>query len=387
MYLHREISTSVLRLAEQYPIVTITGPRQSGKTTLARKLFPERDYVSLEDIDNRQFALNDPRGFLTKYPGNVIIDEVQRVPDLLSYIQTFVDSREEKGLFILTGSRQFELMDAVTQSLAGRTALVHLLPFSYNEAYSNKGGASISETLYRGFYPRIIAEKLNPTEAYSFYVNTYIERDVRQIINVQELSLFEVFLKLCAGRTGQIINYSELAGSCGIDHKTVKRWLSILETSYIVKILRPYYRNLNKRLIKSPKLYFCDPGLAAYLLNIRKPSQLENHPLIGALFETYAVGELFKSFYNKIRKDNLYFFRDSRAREVDILFDKVVSVDLLEIKIAQTIHSSMFRQMHYVHTLPIKVERMFLVYGGEECYSRENTQIISWNKIADILEP
>lgn len=251
MIIARNVADKVRRFASQYPVVTITGPRQSGKTTLCRMLFGDKQYVSLEDIDERQYAEKDPRGFLNRFPGGAVIDEIQRVPDLLSYIQTMVDEKQKDGLFIITGSQQSELLERISQSLAGRTALVRLLPFSYDEIYGNKDASSrsLEQVLYTGFYPRIFDKQLNPTEAMLFYVNTYVERDLRLLINVQDLSKFEIFLKLCAGRTGQILNLSALGNDAGINHATVKRWISVLEASYIVKLLRPYYKNFNKRLI------------------------------------------------------------------------------------------------------------------------------------------
>lgn len=374
-----------MRLFKQYPIVTITGPRQSGKTTLCKKIFRDLDYVSLEDITNRGFAENDPLQFLDKFKKGAIIDEVQRVPLLLSYLQTFVDNIGRNSLFVLTGSRQFELMDSINQSLAGRTALIKLLPFSYDEIYTGKK-QTLEEILYKGFYPRIFAEKLNPTEMYSFYTSTYLERDVRQIINVQDLRTFEIFLKLCAGRNAQVVNYSAIGNDCGIDNKTVKKWLSILEASYIIRLVSPYYKNLNKRLIKSPKLYFYDTGLVCYLLGIHNPEHLDSHPLMGAIFESYVFSELWKSYYNNIISDNLFYFRDTRGREIDVILDKVVSISQLEIKKSSTINNTFFKTLEYLKTLNIPIEKSFLVYGGDETYFRQDTWIISWRKISKILE-
>ena len=374
-----------MRLFKQYPIVTITGPRQSGKTTLCKKIFRKLDYVSLEDITNRGFAENDPVQFLNKFEKGAIIDEFQRVPSLLSYLQTFVDNKGRNSLFVLTGSRQFELMDSINQSLAGRTALIKLLPFSYAEIYTKKK-YTLEEILYKGFYPRIFAEKLNPTEMYSFYTSTYLERDVRQIINVQDLKAFEVFLKLCAGRNAQVVNYSAIGNDCGIDNKTVKKWLSILEASYIIKLVSPYYKNLNKRLIKSPKLYFYDTGLVCYLLGINNPGHLVSHPLMGAVFESYVFSELWKSFHNNIISDNLFYFRDTRGREVDVILDKVVSISQLEIKKSSTINNAFFKTLKYLKTLNIRIEKSFLVYGGDDSCFRQDTWIISWREISKILE-
>ena len=385
MYYKRSVTDNALRLFRQYPIVTITGPRQSGKTTLCKKIFKDLAYVSLEDITNRSFAENDPLQFLNKFGKGAVIDEVQRVPSLLSYLQTFVDNKGRNSLFVLTGSRQFELMDSINQSLAGRTALITLLPFSYDEIYSGKK-YSLEDVLCRGFYPRIYAEKLDPTEMYSFYASTYLERDVRQIINVQDLTSFEVFLKLCAGRNAQVINYSAIGNDCGIDNKTVKKWLSILEASYIIKLVSPYYKNLNRRLVKSPKLYFYDTGLVCYLLGIHNPQQLENHPLAGAIFESYVFSELWKAYYNNIKSDNLFYFRDTRGREVDGILDKVVSISQFEIKKSSTINNSFFKTLEYLKTLTLPIDKSFLIYGGDESLLREGTWIISWREISRVLE-
>ena len=385
MYYKRSVTDNALRLFRQYPIVTITGPRQSGKTTLCKKIFKDLAYVSLEDITNRSFAENDPLQFLNKFGKGAVIDEVQRVPSLLSYLQTFVDNKGRNSLFVLTGSRQFELMDSINQSLAGRTALITLLPFSYDEIYSGKK-YSLEDVLCRGFYPRIYAEKLDPTEMYSFYTSTYLERDVRQIINVQDLTSFEVFFKLCAGRNAQVINYSAIGNDCGIDNKTVKKWLSILEASYIIKLVSPYYKNLNRRLVKSPKLYFYDTGLVCYLLGIHNPQQLENHPLAGAIFESYVFSELWKAYYNNIKSDNLFFFRDTRGREVDGILDKVVSISQFEVKKSSTISSSFFKTLEYLKTLTLPIDKSFLIYGGDESLLREGTWIISWREISRVLE-
>ncbi len=385
MFYKRDVSFHLKRLYKQYPVLTITGPRQSGKTTLCRRLFNKLDYISLEDISNRAFAEDDPKEFLKKYNSGVIIDEIQRVPDLLSYIQTVVDQKSRNGLFVLTGSHQFELMESITQSLAGRTAIIKLLPFSYNEIYKNKK-CTIEQVLYSGFYPRIFKEKLNPTEMYSFYTNTYLERDVRQILYIQDLKLFENFLKICAGRNGQVVNYSSISDDCGVDHKTVKKWLSTLEASFIIKLLNPYYKNLNKRVIKSSKLYFFDSGLVCYLLGIKNAKQLENHPLIGSIFESYIVSEIWKNYYNNIIPDNFYFFRDSRGREVDIIFDKVVSLSQLEIKKSSVINPSFFQTLEYLKTLNQPVDKSYLIYGGEDSYRRQNTEIISWRNVKSIIK-
>lgn len=383
--IRREISEKVLQYSNQYPVITITGPRQSGKTTLSRMLFDKKQYVSLEDIDERIFAQNDPRGFLNRFPEGAIIDEIQRVPDLISYIQTIVDEKQAEGMFILTGSQQFELLENISQSLAGRTALVKLLPFSLNEAYQPPGESPLlDEVLYTGFYPRIFDKQLNPTEAMQFYVNTYIERDLRKLINIKDLSKFEIFLKMCAGRTGQILNLSSISNDCGINHNTVKSWLSVLEASYIIKLLKPYYKNFNKRLIKSPKLYFLDTGLVCFLLNILNKDQLMLHPVKGALFETFVVSEILKARFNSGKPDNLYYFRDNMGNEVDLICDYGQKVVQIEIKSGQTIAEDFFKGLAYFSKLHGNISNSYIIYGGDNSFSRNNAQIVKWADINKI---
>lgn len=375
----RKITSKVLQLAGQYPVVTITGPRQSGKTTLCRAIFKDKDYISLEDLDERDFARTDPRGFLKRFPDGAVIDEVQRVPDLLSYIQTRVDEKKAPGQFILTGSHQFDLLGSVAQSLAGRTALVNLLPFSLDEIYTiRKNIPPLEDVLYRGFYPGIHDRKLNPTEALSFYVSTYLERDLRSIINIKDLSTFETFLKLCAGRCGQILNLSAIGNDCGINHATVKSWISVLEASGIVKLLRPYFNNFNKRLVKSPKLYFLDTGLAAYLMGINQPGQIRSHPLRGGLFECFAYSELVKMRYNAVKPDNLYYFRDNIGNEVDLVMDFGSETRQAEIKSGMTVSDDFFKGLRYFESINKKAGASYVVYGGEKSYVRDNINVIAW---------
>jgi predicted AAA+ superfamily ATPase len=375
----RKAASKALQLAQQYPVLTITGPRQSGKTTLCRMIFGNKEYVSLEDVDERQFASNDPRGFLNRFPQGAVIDEIQRVPDLLSYIQTVVDTKNQEGYFILTGSQQFELMEKISQSLAGRTALMRLLPFSMSEAYDlEKTPPSLDEALYTGFYPRIFDKQLNATEAMSFYVNTYVDRDLRLLINIKELSKFEIFLKLCAGRIGQIVNMSSLGNDCGINHATVKSWLSVLEASYVIKLMRPYYRNFNKRLIKSPKLYFLDCGLAAFLLDIQNPTQMATHPLKGALFESMVVSELLKYRFNKGQTDNLYYFRDNVGNEIDVICDHGIQLDAMEIKTGQTVAQDFFKGFVYLAKLTDSIRNSYIIYGGDKDINQKGVHVISW---------
>ena len=377
----REVTLKVLEYARQYPVVTITGPRQSGKTTLCKALFPDRPYVSLESLDERSFAASDPRGFLDRFDSGVVIDEVQRVPDLLSYIQVYSDERNSPGFYILTGSQNFLLMEKIAQSLAGRTALVTLLPFTLREAYQRRKPSSLDEMLYAGFYPRIFDQNLNPSEALSFYVSTYVERDLRQLLSVRDLSQFETFLKLCAGRTGQLVNLSSLGNDAGVSHNTARQWLSILETSYIIKLLRPYYKNLGKRLVKAPKLYFLDSGLAAFLLSINEDKQLESHPLRGAIFESYVVAELLKIRFNRGKPDNQFFFRDNRGREVDVILDYGMESEAVEIKSGKTVNPDFFGALKYFADLHGGIRKSYLVYGGTEDYRRKEVEVVSWRNL------
>ena len=311
-----------------------------------------------------------------------MIDEIQRVPDLLSYIQTIVDENRKEGLFIITGSQQFELMEKIPQSLAGRTALIHLLPFSLDEAYEKKASLpSLEKVLYTGFYPRIFDKKLDPTEAMLFYVNTYVERDLRLLINIQDLPKFEIFLKLCAGRTGQILNLTSLGNDTGVNHTTVKRWISVLEASYIVKLLRPFYKNFNKRLVKSPKLYFLDSGLASFLLDIQNETQMASHPLKGALFESFVVSELLKQRFNAGLTDNLYYFRDNTGNEIDVICDHGQELTPIEIKSGKTVTSDFFKSLRFFSKLAGNINRSCLVYGGDAAYNREGVEIVGWREM------
>src|SRR3989338_55361 len=381
----RTISEKILRYARRYPVITITGPRQAGKTTLCKALFPKRKYFSLENIDTRDYARNDPRAFLNEcHKEGAIIDEIQRVPELASYIQEIVDTKYKPGLFILTGSQNFHLLNTVSQSLAGRTALAVLLPFSYAEIYSDKA-KPIDKVLFTGFYPRIHDKKLNPTEALSFYVSTYLERDIRTLINVKDLSKFEKFLKLCAGRAAQIVNLSNLANDCGINHNTAKSWLSVLEASYIIFFVRSHHANFGKRLIKAPKLYFTDCGLAAYLLDIQNAKHIANHPLKGALFENFVVAELLKSRTNHGKNSNIYFFRDNVGNEVDILLENGAFVKPVEIKLGSTINDDYFKGLRFYQKINKKnATKPALIYGGALNQHRQTADVFSYRNVEKI---
>lgn len=381
----RVLSDKILHYARQYPVVTITGPRQSGKTTLCKALFPKKKYFSLENLDTRDYAQTDPRGFLAscKETG-AIIDEIQRAPDLTSYMQEIVDVDDKPGHFILTGSQNFHLINTVSQSLAGRTAMATLLPFSYSEAYKDQV-IPINQVLFTGFYPRIHDKKLNPDEALAFYVSTYLERDIRLIINVTDLDKFGKFLKLCAGRVAQIINFSNLANDCGISHNTAKSWLGLLEASYIVFFARPHHANFGKRLIKAPKLYFIDSGLASSLLDIHHTDHIAQHPLKGALFENFIVAELLKARMNQGRNNNITFFRDRIGNEVDVLLESGTRIKPIEIKLGSTVNNDYFKGLrYYSHLNKENCAKPTLIYGGLEDQNRDFADILSYKNAATV---
>lgn len=362
----REIESEIKSLAKQYPIVTLLGPRQSGKTTVVRNVFPEKAYVNLEFPDVRAAALEDPRSFLEKLPEGAILDEIQRAPQLLSYIQPIVDEKDQKGMFILTGSHQLELQEAVSQSLAGRTILLTLLPMNLSEL--NKAGfdLSIDEWILKGGYPRIYKDDLDPTKAYRSYFQTYVERDLRQLIQVKDLMQFERFIQILAGRIGQVLNMEEIGGEVGISSHTVKEWISILEASFIVFRLLPYFENFGKRVIKSPKLYFNDVGLAAYLLGIQNETQVSRDPLRGNLFENAIILELKKYKLNQGLDPNLFYYRDIQKNEVDIIHKKGNTLIPIEIKSSKTFHANFLEKLVYFQTITKERSPIgYLIYGGD----------------------
>lgn len=383
MFIERTAEKTFKELLRQYPIVAITGPRQSGKTTLVRHACPHKPYVLLEDLDTRQFAQEDPRGFLRQYPDGAVFDEVQRCPDLFSYLQGIVDEDPRPGLFILTGSQQFGLHSGISQSLAGRAALLSLLPFSLT-ALTRAGLVTddLPELLWKGFYPPLYDRDFDPKLWHGNYVRTYIERDVRQMINVRDLSVFQKFLRLCAGRTGQLLNLSSLAGDCGITHNTARAWISVLEASYIVHLLPPHCRNFNKRLVKTPKLYFLDTGLAVWLLGISEPSQLRLHPLYGSLFESFVVGEFLKARLHQGLESNLFFWRDRSGLEVDLLIDEGQRILPVEVKSGQTVAADFLRPIRRWQALAGEVAGPArLIYGGTESQQRTDCTVVPWRRL------
>ncbi|MCK5916353.1 MAG: ATP-binding protein [Deltaproteobacteria bacterium] len=384
----RQLESKLRQWASHYPVITVTGPRQSGKTTLCRALFADKPYFSLEDLDNREFARLDPRGFLAEIPDGAVLDEIQYVPELISYIQTLVDEVQRPGMFILTGSRQFEMMETVSQSLAGRTAVARLLPFSFGELYPQGAGSedlSVNQMLYAGFYPRIHDKQLNPSEALSFYLSTYLERDVRQILAVSDLDRFGTFIRLCAGRTGQLLNMQSIGGECGVTHNTVKSWLSVLQASGIIKLLRPWYANLGKRLVKSPKLYFLDTGLACFLLGIHKPEHLVGHPLRGAIFETFVVSEAYKQHYHSGLAEQLWFYRDSHGNEVDLLAGSETDLSAWEVKSSMTVSVNFFKGLTKLGEIMPGLKNRSIVYCGDKKMTRQGVNIVPWKRIDDIF--
>jgi len=379
----RDSENTIHSLLKGFPIVTITGPRQSGKTTLAKKIFSDKPYASLEDPDVRLAALEDPRAFLERFPNGAVLDEVQRCPDLLSYLQTMVDADTRTGLFILTGSQQFGLLSGITQSLAGRTAFVELLPFSISELKrADKLPKTLDDILIKGGYPPLYDRHIPGRSWFGAYVTAYIERDVRQVLKVQDLESFQRFVRLCAGRTGQLLNLTSLAVDCGITHNTAKAWISVLEASYILFQLRPHHANFNKRLIKAPKLYFYDAGLVSWLLGIRTSQQLEIHPLRGNIFETFIVAELMKIRLNRGERPNLYFWRDSNGNEVDVVIEHGQKLMPVEIKSGQTVAHDFFSGLE--RWTAMAGDRTFsptLIYGGTDTYRQKGICVTGWRDI------
>ena len=384
--IERDIIPCLTRLFEQYPFVTVTGPRQSGKTTLCRTTFPHLTYVNLEEPDQREFAQYDPRGFLSQIGDGAILDEIQRVPDLLSYLQVLADEKGQNGLFILTGSEYFKLSESISQSLAGRTGLLRLLPFCLAERQRTGASNVIEDILYSGFYPRIHDQGIEPYQALADYFETYVERDVRRLSEIRNLSSFQRFVRLCAGRIGQLTDLVALGADAGISHTTARNWLNVLEASFIAFRLPPFHANIRKRLVKSPKLYFYDVGLASYLIGIERAEQIATHPLRGLLFENMVVVEALKYRFNLGRQSNLSFFRDSRGLECDLLFETANGMGAIEIKSGATIASDYFDSIKAIAKLIPKISMKVVVYGGTARQSRSNGEVVPFNDLYDVLE-
>jgi uncharacterized protein len=381
--LRREAETALRRLAQGFPVVALTGPRQSGKTTLAQALFGKtRPYVSLENPAEREFAERDPERFLSRFADGAILDEVQRSPPLLSWLQGLVDTRRRMGDFILTGSAQFELLAELSQSLAGRVGRVELLPFSWAELRQANINMSLERLLFQGCYPALYDRDLAASDWHANYVATYVERDVRQLLKVRDLSLFQRFLRMCAARSGQLLNLASLGADCGISAVTAKQWLSVLEASYLAYQLRPYHQTFGKRLVKTPKLYFLDCGLMAWLLGIRDAKSLATHAQRGALFETFIVSEFLKQRYNAGEPAELYFWRDNVGNEVDLLFETPQGLQAVEIKSGSTFASDWPRAATRFGKFAGKgALTPWIIYGGSHSYEREGCQVIGWRDL------
>ncbi len=391
----RTLAPHLQHLATRYPALFLTGPRQSGKTTLARHAFPDWPYLSLEDLHVREEALEDPRGFLARHEGaaGLIIDEAQRAPELFSYLQRPLDEGR-LGPVLLTGSQNFLLSRDIGQSLAGRTAILELLPFSLAELARRRAlppsalpagwgrppptfPSDLGTTLFNGCFPAIHDRSLDPGRWLDGYVRTYVERDLRSLSNVGDLAAFVRFLRLCAGRAGQLLNASSLAADAGINHTTARRWLSILEASYVLFRLPPHFANFNKRLVKSPKLYFLDTGLLCFLLGLREPSQLEAHPLRGAVFENHVLAEIHKVFLHHGERPPLYFWRDSNGREVDVVIDLGTRLLPIEAKSGVTIPSDAMRGLDH-YTRLSGGDGGVLIHGGHETQPRRDHLLVGW---------
>lgn len=379
----RQISSKISDMLRVYPLVAVTGPRQSGKTMLLQHLFPEFEYISLENPDTRIYAKEDPNGFLEEFPTKVILDEVQRVPHLFSYLQTHVDLRRKMGQYILSGSQNFHLMESITQSLAGRVAIMKLLPLDIQELFaSNLLPSNWRSYVLKGSYPAVYGTDIDPSVFYHNYLQTYIKRDISLLRNIQNISRFESFILLCASRTGQLLNLNNLANECGIATTTVRSWLSVLETSYIVFLLHPYYENFTKRIVKSPKLYFFDTGLVSHLLGIKSENELMNPSLRGLLFENLVVSEIYKRNYHQNRLRNFWFWRDSNGHEVDLLEKSATGFDIFEIKSTSTIMPKLVEGLDYFDRITGgRVKSKTLIYGGEENQNRTRFRVRSWKSL------
>ncbi len=378
----RTLTTKAIALAQKFQVITLTGPRQSGKTTLVRAAFPALPYVSLEEPDIRQLALTDPRGFLANYPAGAILDEVQNAPDLFSYIQRLVDENRQVQ-FILTGSSNFLLLEKISQTLAGRTAVLHLLPFSFEEL--EPGAEQYEDLIFKGRYPRIYDRDIAPTDFYPAYIQTYVERDVRLLKNIGDINAFIQFIRLCAGRIGQLINLAGLASDAGISPNTARAWLSVLESSYILFRLQPYHRNFNKRLVKSPKLYFYDTGVACSLLGMRDANQVALHYLKGALFENLIINEFIKRNVHCGDNRQPYYWQDNHGKEIDCLLVAGERVTPVEIKAGKTLSTSYFDNLRYWRPLAgLPEDQGYVVYGGEQSLQTSGGALVSWRHLARI---
>ena len=383
--IQRGAANKIKQLARKFPAVGLLGPRQSGKTTLAKELFPKKPYISFENQDNVLLATKDPRAFLGQYKNGAIFDEIQRVPQLLSYMQGVIDAQPNKvGLFIITGSQNLLLLESISQTLAGRIAFIHLLPFSFTELEGSKyGKQSLNKLILNGGYPRLYDKKINPVDYYPNYLLTYVERDVRQIKNISSLALFQRFLKVCASRVGQEVNYTSIGNDTGVDQKTIMSWFGILEASFIAFRLQPFYKNLGKRLTQMPKLYFYDTGLCCSLLELETESHVNTHPLRGALFENLIILELLKARYNNGQRGNLFYWRDRTGNEIDVLIDQSSQVIPVEIKTASTFNTDYVKGINYWKKVNPDTKKAFVIYTGKSAFL-DSSQILNWKDLGVI---
>lgn len=381
----RQLSTHIKTISQKFPVISLTGPRQSGKTTLLKAYFKDHKYFNFEELDIRDWATNDPRGFLNENNGSLILDEIQKVPELFSYLQPLVDKNNIPSQYILSGSQSFLLNENISQTLAGRVAILELLPFSWSELEEyTEGTFSENNYIFKGSFPRIYDKNIEPNDFFPSYIRTYVERDVRLIKNITDISLFQRFLKLSAGRIGQLLNISALANDCGISVNTAKGWLSVLEQSYIIFLLRPHFQNFNKRLVKMPKLYFYDTGLACSLLEIEDYSQLVSHYLRGSLFENMILLELLKNRFNSGMPSNLYFWRNNHGNEIDCIINKPEIPFAIEIKSGKTFSNSFLKGLEFWEKISGNTENLFLIYGGEISRNYNNIRIESWKNVKNI---
>jgi len=389
MIIKRQLTETIIKVATQFPVVAIVGPRQSGKTTLAQQHFPNHKYISLEDFDTRAIAETDPRRFLNDYPTaqGLILDEIQHAPQLLSYIQTIVDREKKNGFFVITGSQNFLVDESVTQTLAGRIAILTLFPLSISELEEAKLlPEKIEDVIYKGSYPRAYTDSTSIEFLYANYIRTYVERDVRQIKNVESLETFQRFMRLCAGRIGQVQNLSALGNDCGIDHKTAKAWINLLQASYIIFLLYPYYRNFGKTLTKAPKIYFVDTGLACSLLNIRSSDNLQEHYLRGNLVQSFIIGDILKQQHNLALRPNIYFWRDHVGKELDLIIDETSPI-AIEIKAGKTIARDFFKELsNWQEITQLKNNNRYLIYGGDTSHTLPQAEVRSWKSSGTLIK-
>lgn len=385
-YIHRELSSVLEEAYRYFSVITVTGPRQSGKTTLIRNLFPHLPYYSLESLDIRSFAENDPIAFLNQNEEGMILDEVHNAPDLLSYIQGIVDEHPDKR-YILSGSSQFAMLKRVTQSLAGRTAVFELMPLSYSETKDLTADVPLDKLLFNGFYPAIYSGRNVPEFLYPAYMKTYLDRDVRDLLQIKDMMQFHIFIKLCTGRIGSLFKASELANEIGVSPNTITSWLSVLQASYIVTLLPPYFENTSKRLTKMPKLYFLDTGLACYLLGIESPEQLSRDKMRGALFENFVVTEALKQRYNQGKESNLYFYRDSNQNEIDLLLKRNTRLYGIEIKSSMTYHKDFEKALKRIDEwVKAPVDGKAVVYAGNFENTAGEIKLLNYTNMDEVLK-